>query len=257
MVMHVRIRAAHRFCFVSLIFGGLVGPAALADPVVSGTTLLPMFPIQDVILPANSPFNPTGQDVLADDVTAYGTSTFHREAQMGTTIEMTDGEFFGTGVHPLLGRFELLTGMPYGFAPMTATLENVVQNPADPGFASGDPSSIVSADLVRFTVPNYGVNLLDLGVSLEVRDPFFFTATFDGLPPSPGTVYTSDPFTGPASLLPAYLAGTNTLVGFSTERRLIAAVPEPTTVVSLVGMASLFLLRTRRQERAPDRQVEH
>ena len=218
----------------ALIILGSGNASSLAAPVGGGTTALWMFPIQDVILPANSPFNSSDSDVLADDVTAFGASVFQRQAQVGTTIELTDGHFFGTGAHPLLGNFELLTGTPHGFSPMTATLENVVQDPAHPGFASGDPASIVAADLVEFVVPDYGVNLLDLGVSLEVRDSFFFTAAFDGLPPSPGTVYTADPFTGTASLLPAYLAGTETLVAFSTERRLIADVPEPTALVLLV-----------------------
>ena len=233
------------YCLFTIVGGGIITPTALAEPVVSGTTLLPLFAIQDVILPANSPFNPTDQDVLADDVTALGTTIFHRQAQVGTTIEMTDGEFVGRGVHPLLGRFELVTGVSNGFAPLTATLQHVVQDPNAPGFATGDPSSIIAADLVRLEVPNYGVKLLDLGVNLEVRDPFFFTASFDGLPPSPGTVYTSNPFAGPDSLLPAYLAGTNTVAGFSTERRLIAA-PEPSAVV-LLGMAGCLLLRKGRR----------
>ncbi len=99
--------------------------------------------------------------------------------------------------------------------------------------ASGDLASIVSADLVEFVVPNYGVNLLDLGESLEVRDPVFFTATLDGLLPSPGTVYTADPYEGADSLLPAYIAGTDVVIGYSTQRRLIAAVPEPSIMLVL------------------------
>ncbi|QDU89738.1 hypothetical protein Pla175_31330 [Pirellulimonas nuda] len=216
--------------------------AVYADPVVAGTTSLPMFPIQDVILPANSAFNPNDFAVLADDVTAMGPSIFTRLAQVGSTIQMVDGYFSGTGVHPMLGHFQLLTGAPNGFSPMTLTLENVVQDPSHPGFASGDPASIVSAD-ATFVVPNYGVNLLDLGVSLEVRDSFFFKASFDGLPPSVGTVYTADPYEGQDSLLPAYLAGTNTVVAYSTQRRLVA-VPEPASLV-LASLAAAFVIRRR------------
>lgn len=212
-------------------------------PVVAGTTELPMFAIQDVILPAMSPFNPTDADVLADDVTAFGSSIFARQAQVGSTIELTDGHFYGTGSHPLLGNYELLAGTPYGFDPMTATLDNVVQDPSHPGYAAGDPASIVSAELVHFTVPNYGVNLLDLGVSLEIRDSFYFTSTFDGLPPSKGTLYTADPYEGEASLLPAYIAGTDTVIGYSTQRRLVA-VPEPSTCLGLLlGLAVLGFCR--------------
>ncbi len=215
-----------------------------AAPVVGGTTNLPMIAIQDVILPAMSAFNPTDMDVLADDVTAFGSSVFTRQAQVGTTIELTDGNYFGTGSHPLLGSFELVAGPSYGFSEITATLENVEQDPNHPGFAAGDPASIVSADLVELVVPNYRVNLLDLEISLEVRDPFFFTATFDGLPPSLGTVYTADPYEGEESLLPAYIAGTDEVIGFSTQRRLIAGVPEPGTLLMLtLGLAGVGAAR--------------
>ncbi len=180
-----------------------------------------------------------------DDITAKGVSIFTRLAQVGSVIELVDGSFFGTGTHPLLGPFELLTGPAYGFSPMTARLENVVQDPLHPGFASGDPASIISADLVEFVVPNYGVNLLGAGVSLEVRDPFFFTALFDGLPPSAGTLYTADPYEGDASLLRAYLAGTDTVIGFSTQRRLIA-IPDPAALV-LAGLALATVVVRRKR----------
>lgn len=217
--------------------------------VSSGTTMLPMFPIQDLILPANSPFNPTSMDVLADDVTAFGTTVFTRQTQVGTTIELTNGNFFGTGSHALLGSFEIFAGAQYGLTPMTATLSNVLQDPNHPGFALGDPASIIFAD-AQFVVPNYGVRLIDLNVNLEVRDSFFFTASFDGLPPSPGTVYTAQPFTGASSLLPAYIAGTQTVVGFSTERRLIAAVPEPSALGAIAVMLLPWVTRRRRNRKS-------
>ena len=186
-------------------------------------------------------------DLLVDDITASGTSIFVRTPQVGSTIELQDGHFFGTGTHPILGSFELTTGAPYGFDPMTARLENVVQDPNHPGFSNGDPASIIGADLVEFVVPNYGVNLIDLGVALEVRDSFFFTGQLDGLPPSPGTTATAVPFTGAASLLTAFIQGTDTVAGFSTERRWVAAVPEPRGIhwcaLSLIAMV---LRRMRR-----------
>ena len=229
-----------------LVCYALTASEALAAPVIGGTTEILHFPIQDVILPANTAFNPTDVDVLADDVAALGTSTFTRSPQSGTTIEFTDGSFTGSGSHPLLGQFELLSGPDNGFAPMTMRQENVVQDAGDPGFDSGDPSSIVSAEMVEFVVPEYGVNLLDLGVSLEVRDSFFFTATFDGLPPSVGTLALGDPFLGPSSELPAYLAGTNDVVAVSTERRWIAA-PEPNALVLIGTATALAGLAARRR----------
>lgn len=217
---------------------------AAALPVVAGTTSLPMFPIQDVILPAMSAFNPSDTDLLADDVSVFGDSVFDRMEQTGTTIEFVNGSFTGSGVHPLLGNYRLLTGPDNGLTGMTGTATNVVQDPNHPGYATGDPASVVSGDFV-FTVPEYNVELLDLSVVLEVRDSFFFEATFDGLPPSPGTLYVANPYEGDASLLPAYLAGTNDIVGYSTQRRLIAA-PEPAAAL-LLAAGGLGLLTRRRR----------
>jgi hypothetical protein len=47
------------------------------------------------------------------------------------------------GVPPI--PFEILAGTP-DLPPTTGQFTNIVQDPEDPGFAAGDPSSLVSAD---------------------------------------------------------------------------------------------------------------
>ena len=109
-----------------------------------------------------------------------------------------------------------------------------------------DGSRVLSGELTMI-VPEYRVRLVGLDTDLEVRDPFLFRSNFDGLPPSPGTLYLSDPLTGDGSLLEIYLSGTDTLIGYSTNRRLVA-VPEPSGVAVVSLLLSLCLLRNRRTD---------
>ena len=217
--------------------------SSFGAPVVGGTGDLPVEAIQRVILPVGSPLNGSGQEVDLGDVSALGAWSFQRQAQQGTTIQFTDGSFFGRGTLAGVGGFDLIGGVPFGFGEITATLSNVVQDPNDPGFATGDPSSITSGDLL-IQVPNYGIQF-DNGVDLEIRDPFIFNSSFDGLPPSLGTLYESNPLD---QQLTAYIAGTNTIAAISTDRRLFA-IPEPAAWI-LCGL-SLLARGVRRRRRAP------
>ena len=217
-------------------------PPAPAAPITAGRTTLTVFPIQDIELLPNTFLNPTGSSILLDDVTSFGSATFDRQAQVGSTIQLTNGRFSGTGFHPALGPFEL-------FSPNTSmTITNVVQDPTDPGFATGDPSSFASGNVVLH-VPDYGARLAN-GLVLSVRDPFLFEATFDGLPPSPGTLYRSNPFDLRLNLYATNPAtGQEVVVAQSFHRFLIEAaapVPEPSSLLLLtVGAAGLAARRRR------------
>ncbi len=127
-------------------------------------------------------------------------------------------------------------------------LTGVEQDDTDPGFPSGDPSSLSFAN-VRYTVVNYGVRLDDLGVELEVRDPFSFVGTFDGLPPSKGNMI-ADEFFGDNDRLAVYITGTNDVIGWSANRRLLSAVPEPSSLAFLAVATVTGACRWRRRSRA-------
>lgn len=231
---------------VSISLLGVLSSASLGALVTEGEMEWQVTPIQDLTLIAGTPFNQTSEDIQLLNVAVPGVNRWSRLAQQGDEIRMVSGEFEGTSSHPLLGSFTLRTGESGGFSQMVALLSNVVQDPNHPGFASGDVASVISADIV-LTVPDWGVRLNDLNVDLEVRDPFFFTGSIDGLPPSIGTEI-ADPFIGVGDQLEVFIAGTDTLVGYSTNRRLVLAVPEPSAAFGLVlGAAALIRRRPRRR----------
>lgn len=220
-----------------------------AQPITDGMTVtIKSAATQTFVIPGGTPFNPdpTAADVLAT-LTAVGASTFTVDLS-GPTPQLINGSFYGVGADPVLGRFELLTGPANGFDPMSITFENVVGD-----VASGE----FTADVVEFTVPNYGGNFIDAGAMLEVPDPFFFTGgSFDGFPPSPGVSLFGEPFeanppSDPTSLpagtsyLPAFLAGGGPFVGYSTSR-LVTTLPEPTTTALVAAGLFAGVLARRR-----------
>ncbi len=236
-------RQMRRLIATAIVLFGvfLTQHAAMAELVI-----MPIRPIQDLILIPGTPFNDGAEEVLLEAVGVEGIMFFDSLDQVGTSIDLVNGRFFGTGTDARLGGALSLTTGTGIFTQMFGVLEDVVRDPNHPGFASGALASIISANM-SFIVPDYGVRLEGLGIDLEVRDPFLFRAQLNGIPSSNGTRYEADPFSGDASRLAVYLAGTDTIIGYSTNRRLIA-VPEP-TAMGLLGLAiggAGFRLRRRR-----------
>ena len=229
-----------------LLFLALLSPPSVnAAPIVAGQTTFTVFAIQDVELLPGTPFNPTGSSLVIDDLTAFGTFTIARQAQSGSTIAFTGVQSLFTGSHPLLGNFELGAGPPLNVGSFLGVITNVMQDPLDPGFPTGQPSSFASGDM-RLDVPAFALRFQPSGVVVFTKDPFTFTAALDGLPPSPGTVLQGDGtqlgvyFTDPST-------GADLLVGYSTDRRLVtSAVPEPAGL-ALLGAAAVGFFGWRRK----------
>lgn len=198
-----------------------------AEPIVAGPTILPGIAIQDVTLLPNTPFNPTSTPIVLDDLFGIGFITINRGAQVGSTIpiESLEGGLFH-GSHPLLGSYVFGNVPPLTGADFSGVIENVVQDPSDPGFATGDPSSFLSGEF-SFGGASFGFEILSgpaAGVKLftDPDVPFRFAATFDGLPPSAGTVLRNS---GPDVLNVLF---NGQVVAQSSDRRiLLTAVPEP------------------------------
>src|SRR4051812_24590392 len=135
-------------------------PCAAAGPIVAGTTLLPGTAIQDITLLPNTPFNPTGAPIVINDLFGVGSITIDRGTQVGTTIpilSLSGGLFYGSD--PLLGSYVFGNVPPLTGADFSGVITNVVQDPTDPGFATGQPSSFQSGDF-SFGGASFGFKFL-------------------------------------------------------------------------------------------------
>lgn len=231
---------------VLIVLMTVAAPPAMAVPIVAGQTVLPSRAIQDITLFPGTPFNPTANPIFINDVFGDGSLIFDRNAQVGSTIVFPSLSGLYYGSHPMLGDYVFGSISPLTSANFSGSITNVVQNPADPGFATGQPSSFQSGDF-SFGGSSFGFEFLTgpaAGIRLytDPAVPFSFTSAFNGLPPSPGTVLSNSG----VDFLNVTFMGTP--VGTSSDRRIIAAVPEPTSMVLVgIGVVGLWCRRRRWQ----------
>ena len=212
--------------------------------IVAGPTTMNGTATMDLTLLPSTPFNPTTSPILLSGVSGYGPLTINRETQVGSTIlisSISGGAYFGS--NPNLGTYVFGNIPPLAGSSFTGSITNVVQNAADPGFATGQASSLQSGD---FTLggASFGFQFLSgpaAGVILftDPAVPFSFTAHFDGLPPSQGTILQG----AGTNVLNIFSGGV--LVAQSSNRTitLTTVVPEPGSL-ALSGLG-LALLATR------------
>ncbi len=226
----------------TLLIGAALAAPSEATPIVAGTTVLPGEAIQDITLLPNTVFNPTSSSILISGVTGYGEITLNRDAEVGNTITISSlagGLFYGS--NSVLGSYVFGNIPPLTGADFSGVITNVVQNPSDPGYATGQPSSFQSGDF-SFGGASFGFEFLSApltGVTLftDPSTPFSFSSTFDGLPPSAGTVLMNSG----TDVLDVLLNGQP--VAESSNRRIIilGSVPEPSSLV-LSSMATIGVL---------------
>jgi hypothetical protein len=231
-------RSSSRFGLAFILVAAVGAPRAMAAPIIAGSTLLPGTAIQDITLLPNTPFNPTGSPILINDLFGVGVITINRDTQVGTTIpisSLSGGQFFGSNA--LLGSYVFGNIPPLTGADFSGVITNVVQNPSDPGFATGQPSSFQSGDF-SFGGASFGFEFLTgpaagLKLFTDPNVPFSFSSTFDGLPPSAGTVLNNS---GPDVLNVLF---NGQVVATSSDRRIVlSAIPEPPSLV-LGGLAAI------------------
>ena len=257
------IRYVYRSGFAFFLLAVLAPSSAQAASIIAGPTLLYGTAIQDLTLLPGTPFNPTNSPILIAGLSGVGSITLNRDAEDGNTNtiaipSLAGGLFFGQnsnlppGTTYVFGNIPPLTG-----ADFSGSITNVVQNPLDPGFATGQPSSFQSGNF-SFGGNSFGFQFLTgplAGVKLftDPSVPFSFSSTFDGLPPSPGTVLMNS---GTDALNVLYFdpqTGMNIVVAQTSNRMIVlSSVPEPSSVVLLaVGGLGLccYGLRSRRSAR--------
>jgi len=243
-------RAFGRLLPVSLAAAAalLAAASARAEPIVAGTSTLYGRAIQDITLVPGTPLNQGSSEVVLDGLFGDGYLTFIRDAQVGSTIVMpkATGQFSGTearlgGISYTFGAVGTLTEDDF-----SGQITDVVQDPSSPGYATGDPSSLIGGTLT-FGGASFGFRFDDgplagLVVYTAPTVPFAFEATLDGLPPSPGTTLVSIG----TDKIPILADGA--VVGYTSTRRIvITAVPEPSSLllVGLGGLAGLAGWRRR------------
>ena len=222
------------------------------DEIQAGPTTFFAQAIQDVTIFSTASINPTGQELFFDDLFGLSMATIIRDEQVGDTIQIAGLDGWVFEGRNALGDFRFGIVGPFdGNTDYSGAITDVVQDPSDPGFATGDPSSFVSGDYF-ITGTGFGVEFTSgplTGVIL-ITDPgqlFEFESTFDGLPPSPGTLITTTP--GSDQVLDIYLSNSNgdliELVGTSSDRRILV-IPEPGSML-IVGLCGIIGLVNRRR----------
>ena len=140
-------RLIFQICSLFCLWTAAMVSPVKAEPIGAGETVIFSRAIQDITLLPGTPFNPSTSPIVIDDLFGIGPLTIFRDAQVGNTItfSMLDGRFFGS--HPALGDYVFGRIDPLTPSTYSGQIVNVVQNPADPGFATGQPSSFVSGDI--------------------------------------------------------------------------------------------------------------
>ena len=219
-----------------------------AGLIPAGTTYLHGTAIQDITLLGGTPLNP-GPAFTIYGVSGVGTIEVDYGTQVGNTlpiISLSGGQFYGSfsGPYAGLGSYVFGNVAPLTGASFNGSLTNVVQNP-DSSFKSGDFTFGGNSFGFEFlTGPYAGITLFT-----DPTVPFQFGASFDGLPPSPGTVLGSQG----NDVLPV-LFGTTEVATSENRTIVLTSVPEPSSFALLciggIGLAFGAYHRQRRPNAA-------
>lgn len=228
---------------------------AHAAPIIAGVDNNPSIAVQNIDLFPGTPFNPTGSTITIT-LSARGSFTQTRDAQTGNTINWgLSADFKGTLPAPLPAiPFDIVAGS-LGLPASTGTIDNVVQNPLDPGFGTGQPSSFVTGDV---TVNTFFALVAAGGAVVLYSDPAdaaVFTGVQHGLPGRPGDVFSSpDRVNIYLETGPGFDTSRDLLIGQSFNRT-VTITPEPSTLALAFSAAAIFGVVALRR-RAANRPLE-
>lgn len=222
--------------------------------ITAGQTVFKSRAIQDVTIFASAPFNPFGVDIFIDDLSGVADWGWDRGAQQGTTIPFSVFGVDYQGSHPGLGSFVFGAAAGIQAGGFTGEIVNVVLDPGDPGFATGDPSSfdsgafMVGGQGVVFGFEFTGGPFAGLMLRTSETQSFGFEAQLDGLPPSVGTTFvaTGDAVLDVVLYDPNNPSATPVVVGRSSDRRIVV-IPEPASGWLILSATAHAVARRRRR----------
>lgn len=232
---------------MALLALSLTASVAQAAPIVAGSATQSYINVQQIRLFPGTPFNP-GTEAVEFELIARGPLTATWDGQVGSTMQHAVPFVDFEGLFPGGIPFHIFAGTP-DLPPTTGQFSNIVQDTTDPGYAAGDPSSLVSAD---YSNTAYFKQVLPDGTTIysDQVNPAVFISTLAGLPYPIGQEFIS---TGPLDLY-LQLGGTidqaNDLVIGQSLHRMVTVVPEPTafTLLSLSAVC-LFAAKAWRRSR--------
>ena len=218
---------------------------AKAELIVPGVTDFPIAAIQNVELLPGTPFNPYDFAITITNLTAVGTFSINRAARLAQRSTTRGSTRSSPRQAHRSAPWKLGAGPTIGIGGFSGSITSVAQDPSDPGYGTGQPSSFSSGEFLA-NVTQFGLRVS--GQLLFTKDPVLFTGHIDGLPPSDGTtLWSPDPvavyWTNPAD-------GIDLLIAYSFDRRLVS-VPEPSSLTILsIGLAGLGLRGKRQRVRS-------
>jgi hypothetical protein len=229
-------------CVLWLAVFLILSERASAEPIQPGAATYDYFNVFSTVLFPGTPLNP-GPDPVEFELQAQGTLTAEWDEQIGTTIPFEIPSVVADGFLPTDPpiSFQILAGIEEvpQLGPFAGNYLNVVQDPSDPGFPTGDPSSLVSADVV---VGGPFAQILADGTFLYSTQ-YTFEGEILGLPYPVGTEFIGthdsevrvqigaepDPMVDP-------------VIGLTLAGGVITIVPEPSAIGLLLFAAGGLLL---------------
>lgn len=208
---------------------------ARAAPIQPGSADYVYTNVFTTVLFPGTPFNP-GAGPIQFDVFSQGTFSTEWGLQVGTSMPLEIPSVVAFGSLPTAPPipFQILAGADQvpQLGPFVGAYSNVMQDPADPGFPTGAPSSLTSADVL---VGGPFAQVLADGTFLYAND-YTFAGSISGLPYPLGTQFVGthdaeirvqlgvspDPMVDP-------------VIGLILADGLITVVPEPSSFSLLLA----------------------
>ncbi len=244
-------RSVACFAVTTLLLAGT--RVAEAEPIEAGTATYEYTNSFVTRLFPGTPFNP-GSEPVDVPVVSTGVFTHVWDAQVGDTISDELTSLRQTGALPgdppipftIIGGFDETPEL----GPFLGTISDIVQDPADPGFATGNPSSLTSA--FRRVGGPFAQVLID-GTYLYAIDDYVFETNITGLPFPVGTQFvgTDDSVLDVRVRLGAEIDPDNDpVIGQALGGGIVEitrVVPEPASLVLAIGCVGLACLVTTRR----------